>query len=147
MPGPSCQIQARVRYAETDGQRVAHHSVYLIWFELGRAALLRERGLDYNALEDRGFYFVVIEAQAKYLAPARYDDLISIRTSLEALRSREMTVSYEITLGERILAKGWTRLAMLDRAGRPVSFPEDVRRALGDSEPPVRGDALISPLA
>lgn len=138
----------RVRYAETDGQRVAHHAIYLVWFELGRAEFLRSSGVDYNALEGSGLFVVVVEAVVRYLAPARYDDLVTIRTTLEVLRSRDMTFRYEVLRDDALLATGETRLAMVNRAGRPVSIPEEVRRALaGPEEPPARGDAIISPLA
>lgn len=140
--------EARVRCAETDGQRVAHHSTYLVWFELGRAEFLRASGVDYNALEDQGLFVVVVEAIVRYLAPARYDDLVKIDTTLELLRSRDMTFRYEVLRADALLATGETRLAMVNRDGRPVSIPEDVRKALaGPDEPPVRGDAIVSPLA
>ncbi|MBM3273755.1 MAG: acyl-CoA thioesterase [Candidatus Sericytochromatia bacterium] len=137
----------RVRYAETDGQRVAHHSVYLVWFELGRAAYLRAHGIDYNDLEDRGLYFVVVEARAKYLVAARYDDPIVVRTTVEALQSRVMTVVYEVARGDEVLCEGMTRLAMLNREGRAVAIPDDVRDRLRGQEPPIRGDAILSPFA
>ncbi len=140
--------QTRVRYAETDGQRVAHHATYLVWFELGRAAFLRESGVDYNAMEDRGLYVVVVEAVLRYLAPARYDDLVTVRTTLESLRSRDMIFRYEVLKEDTLLVTGETRLAVVNTEGKPVSIPEDVRKALaGPDEPPVRGDALISPMA
>lgn len=138
----------RVRYAETDGQRVAHHATYLIWFELGRAAYLRACGIDYNALENRGLYLVVVEAVARYLAPARYDDAITIQATLERLRSRELTFRYRVVRDQVLLATGETRLAMVDPEGKSVTIPRDIRQALGGAEePPVRGDAIVSPLA
>ncbi|MBM3271097.1 MAG: acyl-CoA thioesterase [Candidatus Sericytochromatia bacterium] len=147
MPGRSCETRTRVRYAETDGQRVAHHAAYLVWFELGRADLLRACGVDYNALEDRGLCFVVVEAQVRYLAPARYDDLVTIRTTLESLRSREMVVVYSVLRESTVLATGQTRLALVDRTGRATALPDDLSRALSGPEPPERGDAIISPIA
>lgn len=138
----------RVRYAETDGQRVAHHAIYLVWFELGRAEFLRASQVDYNALEDSGLYVVVVEAVVRYLAPARYDDLVTIHTTLEVLRSRDMTFRYEVLREDALLATGETRLAMVNREGKPVSIPEDLRKSLaGPDEPPFRGDAIVSPQA
>lgn len=144
----SVETTVRVRYAETDGQRVAHHAAYLVWFELGRAEFLRASGVDYNALEDQGLFVVVVEARVRYLAPARYDDPITIRTKLEAVRSREMTFAYEVSREGTTLATGTTRLAMVDSAGSPVSIPGWVRQALlGPEEPPTRGDAIVGPYA
>jgi len=139
--------QTRVRYAETDGQRVAHHATYLVWFELGRAAFLRESGVDYNALEDAGMFVVLVDAQVHYQAPARYDDLVEIRTTLDALRSRDMTFSYEIRRDERMLATGSTRLVLVNAQGRPIALPEALRTALEGPPEPFRGDAIISPVA
>jgi acyl-CoA thioester hydrolase len=139
--------ESRVRYAETDGQRVAHHAVYLVWFEMGRAAYLRAHAVDYNALEDRGLFFVVVEAQAKYLAPARYDDRIVVKTTVDSLQSRVMTVVYEVLRDDEVLCKGMTRLAMLNREGRAVAIPDDVRERLEGHDPPMKGDAIVSPFA
>lgn len=79
---PSHEIQIRVRYQETDGQRV-HHANYLNYFEVARTEMLRACGVTYRELEDAGVLLVVSEATCSYKAPADYDDLLTIRTWIE----------------------------------------------------------------
>jgi len=62
------------RYAETDKGGVVHHSVYPVWFEMGRTELLRANGLAYKDLEEAGVLFVVAELRIKYRRPAMYDE-------------------------------------------------------------------------
>ena len=77
------EIQIRVRYAETDQMGLLHHANYLVYFEQGRTELLRSRGLSYRDLEDRGYLLVLTKVEVRYHRPARYDDLLTLRT-LEA---------------------------------------------------------------
>ena len=72
----------RVRYAETDQMGIAHHAEYFAWFEVGRTDLLRERGLTYRDLEQRGVRFPVIGTEARFLRPALYDDVLEVRTEV-----------------------------------------------------------------
>lgn len=90
----------RVRYAETDQMGVVYHSNYLIWCEIGRTDFLRELGASYAELERQGLRLAVTEAQLRYHAPARYDDLIRIETWIERAQSRAMTFGYEIFRSE-----------------------------------------------
>lgn len=128
----------RVRYPETDRMGVAHHTHYLVWFELGRTELMRARGCAYGALEDdRGVFFPVVEAGAKYLAPARYDDVVEIRTRLAEAGGVRVRFEYDLTrAGDgALLARGFTVHASVGRDGRPIRLPEDLRRRLvGDDE-------------
>ena len=69
------EARVRVRYAETDQMGVVYHANYLVWFEVGRVELMRQRGLNYKRLEEEeGCWIAVVEATARYKAPARYDD-------------------------------------------------------------------------
>ncbi len=66
------QARVRVRYAETDQMGVVYHANYLIWFEVGRVELMRQRGLDYKRMEiEEGCWIAVVEATARYKAPAK----------------------------------------------------------------------------
>ncbi|MBI6546041.1 MAG: acyl-CoA thioesterase [Cyanobacteria bacterium NC_groundwater_1444_Ag_S-0.65um_54_12] len=144
--GQSVSTEIRVRYAEIDGQRVAHHAVYLVWFEAGRAAFLRARGVDYLALEASGKFMAVVSANVCYRAPAHYDDLLTVATSLVALLSRAITFTYRVFRGAELLATGETRLVMLDNRGAAIALPAQLRAALSDSSS-YKGDANVSPLA
>src|SRR2546426_9450607 len=94
----SVEITLRVRYAETDAMGVAHHASYIIWLEQGRTELLRAHGASYREIEAAGFFVVLTDLQARYLAAARYDDLVIVRASLAELRSRGVRFVYELRL-------------------------------------------------
>jgi acyl-CoA thioester hydrolase len=122
----------RVRYAETDQMGVAWHGQYFAWFEVGRTDLLRERGCTYRQLEADGLRLPVIGAAAKYLRPARYDDVLEVRTRLSRLGGARVEFDYEVRRQgeEPLLATGATAHAAVDPDGRPRRLPEDLRRRL-----------------
>lgn len=127
------ELEIRVRYAETDQMGVAHHTSYLIWFEAGRTEFLRDRGRSYAEIEAGGWLLVVVEARCRYLRPARYDDLLVIRTRLGQAGPATLAFDYEVVRrgdGE-VLARGTTVHAAVDRTGRPRRIPDEVRRLLG----------------
>ena len=74
--------QIRVRYAETDRMGLLHHANYLVYFELGRTELLRPLGKSYLEMEEAGYFLVLHKIDVKYRRPARYDDLLTLRTSV-----------------------------------------------------------------
>lgn len=123
----------RVRYAETDQMGVAWHGQYFAWFEVGRTDLLRERGCTYRELEADGLRLPVIDAAAKYLRPARYDDLLEVRTRLSRLGGARVEFEYEVRRQgeEPPLATGSTAHAAVDPEGRPRRLPAELRRRLG----------------
>ena len=120
-------IQSRsaitVRYAETDMMGVVYHGSYLPWFEIGRTTLLREQGLPYRELEAAGFLLPVLEVSVRYLRPARYDDTITIITTLRDKPVLRIHLEYELFRDETLLATGKTAHAFIDREGRPVRPP------------------------
>jgi acyl-CoA thioester hydrolase len=90
-------VTVRVRYAETDQMGVVYHSNYLIWFEVGRVELMRSLGFDYKRMEaDDDTYMVVAEAHCRYHSPARYDELLTIRTRILQAKNRSLQFGYEI---------------------------------------------------
>ncbi|HVE78081.1 MAG TPA: thioesterase family protein [Gemmatimonadaceae bacterium] len=132
MPGHSTRTQVRVRYAETDQMGVVYHAHYLVWCELGRTDFIRSHGADYASLERRGVKLAVSEASVRYHAPARYDDVVNVDTTLTAVRSRAITFEYLIThadSGERLVSAR-TALVSIDVDGRLAALPADVRAAL-----------------
>ncbi len=122
----------RVRYAETDQMGVAWHGSYFAWFEVGRTDLLRERGLSYRELEADDLHLPVIEASARYLRPARYDDLLEIRTRVAAHSGARVSFDYAIHAegSAQPLATGFTAHAAVDGRGRPRRLPAELRRLL-----------------
>ncbi len=115
----------RVRYAETDAMGVVYHANYLVWFEVGRGDYFRALGQDYTEWERAGYLLPVSEVSARYLAPAHYWDLVTVRTSLKEIRSRSLTLAYEVSLAAdgTQLATGWTKHMCVDRQGRVRRLP------------------------
>lgn len=126
-----------VRYAETDAMGIAHHSNTIIWFEEGRSSLLRCVGYPYSQIEQAGFYLTVAEVMARYVTPARYEDLLIIRTRLGALRSRGIRFDYQIVRARDslVLAGGYSRHICITHAGQPTRIPEAVMTALSPFMP------------
>lgn len=122
----------RVRYAETDQMGVVYHANYLVWCEIGRTDLLRTRGANYADLERSGLLLAVAEANVRYHASARYDDLVRVETRITELRSRALTFEYLISHAERgtRFVSATTRLVSLDRSGRPTTLPAELRELL-----------------
>jgi acyl-CoA thioester hydrolase len=126
--------EVRVRYAETDQMGVAYHANYLVWCEVGRTDFIRQLGVSYAEMERQGVRLAVADAQVRYHASARYDDIVRIETRLTALQSRMVTFSYDLlraaesgaVRGER-LATASTMLISVSPEGRPVAMPAHFR--------------------
>jgi acyl-CoA thioester hydrolase len=124
MPQPVHEMEIRVRYQETDGQRRVHHANYLTYFEMGRTEMLRSHGRTYRAFEDAGLFMVVAEASCKYHAPAEYDDLLTVRTRVEKIGAAHIKHAYEVIRGTTILATGSTTVVCVDPEGRVRRLPD-----------------------
>lgn len=131
MPKPH-RTEVRVRYAETDRMQVVYYANYLVWCEVGRVEFLRALGQSYAALEQSGIGLAVAEANVRYLAPARFDDLVRIETTLGGVRSRFVTFDYVLTNAETgvRLATAYTSLVSITSDGRLTAMPADLRAAL-----------------
>jgi acyl-CoA thioester hydrolase len=117
-------ITIRVRYAETDRMGLLHHANYLVYFEQGRTELLRQRGLAYRDLEDQGYFLVVVRMEIRYKAPARYDDLLTLRTTVARTTAVRIDHRYEVLRDGTLLAEGNSTLACVDRDGRLQALPD-----------------------
>ncbi len=126
---PTSVAKVRVRYAETDKMGVVYYANYLVWFEVGRADLLRSLGWSYRDMEAAGVSLPVIEARCTYLRPARYDDEIEIRTTGRLLSPVRMEFDYDMIRVHdgTVAATGKTVHAALDTNGRPCRLPARVR--------------------
>jgi acyl-CoA thioester hydrolase len=116
--------EIRVRYAETDRMGLLHHANYLVYFEQARTDLLRQQGLTYRDMEDQGFFLVITNVEVKYRSPAKYDDVLSIRTTVARTTPVRIEHTYEVTCDGRAVAEGKTTLACVDRAGKLQALPE-----------------------
>jgi acyl-CoA thioester hydrolase len=118
------------RYVETDRGGVVHHSVFPIWFEMGRTELLRANGIVYRDLETAGVFFVVAEMHVKYRRPATYDDALRLETTCSKVTAGKVEHTYRLTRPDGLLlAEGSTVLACIgaDRKVRRIPgfmYPE-----------------------
>jgi len=133
--GRIVEATLRVRYAETDAMGIVYHTNYIVWFEVGRGEYMRQQAGDYAHLEAHSHYLPVIEVQARYLAPARYADLVTVKTRVEEARSRQVTFAYEVVMAEtgQLLATGRTKHVCVNEEGTIKIIPQEVREMLGRS--------------
>lgn len=118
--------EIRVRYPECDPMGVAHHATYPIWFEIGRTEMLRARGGNYRDLEREGVFLAVVRLEVRYRRPARYDDLLTLRTELRLVGPVKIEHSYSLFRDGELLAEASTTLACLDRDGRARALPQSL---------------------
>jgi acyl-CoA thioester hydrolase len=125
------ETTVRVRYAETDQMGVVYYGNYFTWFEIGRVELCRQLGFEYKRMETEDDSFIVVaDAHCRYKRPARFDDLLVIRTKVSESQRRTVRFDYEIidqASGE-LLATGDTLHVICDRLGKPKSLPEKYRK-------------------
>ena len=116
----------RVRYAETDQMGVVYHSNYIIWFEVGRVELMRAMGYTYREMEADDLHLPVVEVRCRYKQPAKYDDDIVIRTSLQNVRESLIHFHYKVMRAgeEQVLAEGESVHLVMDGKGRRTRFSE-----------------------
>lgn len=104
-----------------------HHANYLVYFEQARTELLRAVGATYKAMEDQGFLLVLTRFEIRYRKPAHYDDLLTIRTSVEKVTFVRIDHRYEVFRDGELLAEASSTLACVDRDGRPQALPDFLR--------------------
>ncbi len=114
---------------------VVYHANYLAWCEVGRTELIRQRGRSYAEIERLGVGLAVSDAALRYFAPAKYDDLIRVTTTLTEVKSRSLRFEYIIVHAERgaKLVTASTTLIGLDSAGRIARLPDELLQTLGIS--------------
>jgi acyl-CoA thioester hydrolase len=142
-------LEVRVRFAETDAQGVAHNSAYVVWFELARVEYLREHAGGYQRLRDLGIEALVLESHVRYLGPARFDDLLVVRTRCHGLRGARFQFDYVVERDGAVIAEAWTAHATVDaRTLRPTRVPDWLADAIVSAEAsassPSSGSALSS---
>jgi len=125
------EATVRVRYAETDQMGVVYHGNYFMWFEIGRVEFCRQAGFEYKQMESEDDSFIVVaEASCRYKRPARFDDLLTVRTRVTGSQRRTIRFAYEIFRqgSDELIATGETVHVVCDRQGRPKSLPEKYRK-------------------
>lgn len=114
----------RVRYKETDQMGIVHHTNYYTWFEAGRTEFMRELGLSYRQMEEKGFMLPLLETHCTYKRGARYDDLVIIRTRMTEFIRARITMEYQVIREEDqvLLAEGKTVHAITDSQLKPINI-------------------------
>lgn len=128
------EFTVRVRYAETDQMGVVYHGNYAQYFEMGRVEWLRNAGVSYKWMEDNGVMLPVVSLSMNYKKPARYDDVLTVKTIFKSQTSVKIEFDYEIynEAGD-LLTTAYSMLVFVDmKTGRPILPPKYVSDKLVD---------------
>lgn len=127
------QTELRVYYSDTDHGHVVYYSNYLKWFEIGRTEILRQVGFDYNDFEKRNLIAPVVEVKCNYKQPARYNDVIIIKTTIDNIGNSSIKFNYDIIRKNDnvLLANGYTVNVFVDmKTQESTAIPDNLRKAL-----------------
>ncbi|NHM07327.1 acyl-CoA thioesterase [Flavobacterium sp. CYK-4] len=126
------QIQLRVRYSETDQMGVVYHGSYIPYFEIGRVEWLRNRGVSYKSLEESGVALPIVSMTLNYKKPARYDDLLTVKTVFKKHSSVKIEFDCEIWNEQNeLLTTAYFILVFVDmKTGRPMLPPDYIKKVM-----------------
>lgn len=129
------ETKIRVRYGETDQMGVVYHANYANYFEVGRTEWLRQYGLTYKSMEDNGIMLPVISLEIKYKNSAKYDDVLTVKTSIKNLPKARIEFDYElVNENQELLATGNTVLVFMDtKRNRPTRCPDYLMKRLTEN--------------
>lgn len=121
------ETKIRVRYGETDQMGYAYYGVYPLYYEIGRTDMLRSLGLSYKEMEIKGIMLPVMDLSIKYLKPAYYDDLLTLKTYMKKIPNSRLEFEYELFNSDNeLINKGETTLVFIDSATRkPTRAPDE----------------------
>lgn len=123
--------EVRVYYEDTDLGGIVYYANYLKYLERGRTEALRGVGIDQVAMKAAGVVFVVRRVVADYLAPARFDEVVTVCTDLVGMSGATVTLDQAVVRGETTLLRAQVVLAVMGADGRPRRLGPELRRALG----------------
>lgn len=124
-----------MRFAETDAQGIANNAEYLVWFEVARVAYLARFRGGYSSLRDDGVEALTLEAHARYLSPAYFDDHLTIHTRCVDLRGARFRFEYVVERDGQRVAEGSTAHACVDAGSlRPTRVPEWLTQEIRQAE-------------
>ena len=125
------EVNYRVIYGDTDCGKVMYYGNYFRLFEIGRTELIRSVGLSYKEIEEKdGIILPVVEAFIKYKAPAKYDDLLTIKTFLKELKPYKVVFEYKIFKNDTFLTEGYTVHVPINKEGKIIKFPKNIYNIL-----------------
>ena len=118
------ETELTVRYCETDQMGIVHHSRYYPWFEVGRTDFFATGGISYGEMERQGIMLPLLETHCRYIVPARYEDIVIIKTSVSQLTPVKITFQYDAVRKRDavLLAHGETTLVFADTNFKPVNL-------------------------
>jgi acyl-CoA thioester hydrolase len=121
----------RVYYEDTDLAGIVYYANYLKFIERARTEWVRELGVDQGKLKsDTGVVFVVRRVEADYLSPARFDDKLMVRTTVQAVGGARLVLKQDVTRGQEILFSAIVTLVALTASGAPTRLPAEFRRRI-----------------
>ena len=125
-------IPLRIRYGESDQMGYAHHGNYAQYFEMGRMELLRNLGISYKKMEEEGIILPVYSINTRFIKPAKFDDLLSLKTILRKTPSARIVFEYEIyNEKNELITTGDTTLVFVDTAkNRPIKIPQNILKKI-----------------
>lgn len=131
------ETKVRVRYGETDQMGYCYYGNYAQFCEIGRVESLRALGMPYSTLENQGVMLPVTKYEIEFIAPAKYDDLLRIKTHLKSLKGPQILFDYEIMSEGKLIAKAFTSLVFVDKSSMkptrpPKSFLDLIQANLTD---------------
>jgi acyl-CoA thioester hydrolase len=110
---------------------IVYYAKYLEYFEMGRTEFIRKRGKEYRSIEEEGYFLPVLEVWTKYKKPAHYDDLLTVETEVKNLKKASLEFHYTVkSKNGDINAEGTTKHALINREGKIVPFPSEIREKL-----------------
>jgi len=126
------EVRIRVRYAETDQMGYVYYGNYATYYEVARVESLRNIGISYKLLEQQGIMMPVLENKSKFIRPAKYDDLLTIKVFIKEMPSKRITFEYEVyNEREKLINLGVTILAFVNmQTGRTCNVPESITTLL-----------------
>lgn len=129
------ETKIRVRYGETDQMGVVYHANYANYFEVGRTEWLRQYGITYKSMEENGIMLPVISLRIDYKNSAKYDDVLTLKTSIKNLPAARIEFDYElVNEKQELLAIGSTVLVFIDmKRNRPTRCPEYLMKKLTEN--------------
>lgn len=120
----------RVRYGETDQMGHAYYANYLLWLEQARGAWCRDRGFTYLQLEEMGFKLPVVEVWLRYKGEVKYDDLVTVRVSLDDVSRAALKFGYSLFVEGKLVTEGYTWHVFMGENRKAVTVPPHVREML-----------------
>lgn len=127
------KTKLRVRYQETDNMGVVYYANYFVWFEVARTEHFRSLGISYRELEGKGMRLMVVSAACQYKSPARYDDLVTLQTSICDVKNSSLKFEYKVFIEDKLIATGESVHVFTNKLARPTRIPQEIKNLFTQS--------------